>query len=198
MAFLIVGLGNPGKEYEGTRHNAGFVVLAELARRFGADPAKEKFTARLAKARVGAEDVWLLEPQTFMNLSGDAVQPAAAFLKIAPEQIVVVHDEIDLPFADVRLKKGGGHAGQNGLRSIIARLGTPEFHRVRVGIGRPGPGFRGTVSDWVLGRFEPVDRAQFPDVVARAATMVEDLVKLGPVAATNKHHAPPARSPKAG
>jgi PTH1 family peptidyl-tRNA hydrolase len=119
---------------------------------------------------------------TFMNLSGESVQPAAAFLKVAPEDIVVVHDELDLPFGDVRLKLGGGHAGHNGLRSIIERLGTPDFVRVRVGIGRPPPEFR-DVKAWVLASFGPEERTALPDVVSRALEAARRVLAEGPSAA---------------
>ncbi len=120
-----------------------------------------------------------------MNLSGDSVQPAAAFLKVAPADIVVVHDELDLPWNDVRLKVGGGHAGNNGVRSIIQRLGTPDFVRVRVGIGKPPPGFRGGGADWVLSDFDAVERAELPDVIGRVIDAVKRLAEDGLSAAMN-------------
>ena len=176
---LVVGLGNPGRQYEKNRHNVGFMVVDELLRKEGLVDFREKFNARFAKG----DSLALLEPMTFMNLSGESVQPAAAFLKVAPSEIVVVHDELDLPWGDVRLKLGGGHAGHNGLRSIIQRLGTPDFIRVRVGIGRPPPGWRGEVADFVLQDFDPVQRAELPDVVARAIDAVHRVLKEGPAAA---------------
>lgn len=190
--LLVVGLGNPGREYAETRHNVGFQVVDELSRVASADAFREKFTGEYARGRLGAEDVVLLKPATYMNLSGQSVQPAAAFFKVEPSSIVVVHDELDLPFGDVRLKKGGGHAGHNGLRSLIERLGTAEFVRVRVGIGRPPPGFKGDVAAFVLSRFDGVERAQLGDVCARAVSMVDDVAKLGVTAAMNRHNARPA------
>jgi PTH1 family peptidyl-tRNA hydrolase len=124
-----------------------------------------------------------------MNLSGDSVQLAAAFLKVAPANVIVVHDELDLPWKDVRVKVGGGHAGHNGLRSIIQRLGTPDFVRVRVGIGRPPPGFKGDVADFVLQDFDAMERAELPDVVDRAAAAVEKVVASGVAAAMNATNA---------
>ncbi|HWL87931.1 MAG TPA: aminoacyl-tRNA hydrolase, partial [Polyangiaceae bacterium] len=154
--ILVVGLGNPGKKYEENRHNVGFIAADEIHRQGSFPEWREKFSAFYAKGDHNA----LLKPQTFMNLSGDSVQPCAAFLKIEPSSIVIVHDELDLPFGDVRLKFGGGHAGHNGLRSIIQRLGTPDFARVRVGIGRPPATFRGDVADFVLTNFDPVEHAE--------------------------------------
>jgi PTH1 family peptidyl-tRNA hydrolase len=186
---LVVGLGNPGKKYERNRHNVGFMVVERLARAHGLPDLKEKFSGVWTKGELafgGARHpVAVLEPLTYMNLSGDSVQPAAAFLKVAPANVVVVHDELDLPWKDVRLKVGGGHAGHNGLRSIIQRLGTPEFTRVRVGIGRPPPGFKGDVADFVLQDFDAMERAELPDVVDRAAAAVEKVVASGIAAAMN-------------
>ncbi|MBX3210376.1 MAG: aminoacyl-tRNA hydrolase [Labilithrix sp.] len=186
---LVVGLGNPGKKYEKNRHNVGFMVVERLARSHGLPDFKEKFSAVWTKGEIAAggarHAVALLEPQTFMNLSGDSVQPAAAFLKVAPSHVVVVHDELDLPWQDVRLKVGGGHAGHNGLRSIIQRLGTPEFVRVRVGVGRPPAGFKGDVADYVLADFDAMERAELPDVVDRAAAAVERILAEGLAPAMN-------------
>jgi PTH1 family peptidyl-tRNA hydrolase len=186
---LVVGLGNPGKKYEKNRHNVGFMVVERLARSHGLPDFKEKFSAVWTKGEIavggGRHPVALLEPQTYMNLSGDSVQPAAAFLKVEPSRVIVVHDELDLPWRDVRLKVGGGHAGHNGLRSIIQRLGTPEFVRVRVGVGRPPPGFRGDVADYVLADFDAMEKSELPDVVDRAALAIEKVVADGVAAAMN-------------
>ncbi len=180
--WLIVGLGNPGREHEGQRHNLGFLVADALRRAEGWPDWREKFRALWTRGELAGQPVALLEPQTYMNLSGESVQPAAAFLKASPGEIVVVHDELDLPWRDVRIKVGGGHAGHNGLRSIIQHLG-PEFVRVRVGIGKPPPP-RDTHS-WVLAGFDPAERAELPDVVARAADAVRRIVQDGPAAAMN-------------
>jgi PTH1 family peptidyl-tRNA hydrolase len=186
--LLLVGLGNPGKEYDGTRHNIGFEAVDAIARAASATDFKEKFSGVWAKGRLGDQDVVLLKPMTFMNLSGQSVQPAAAFFKVAPADVIVFHDELDLPFGEVRLKKGGGHAGHNGLRSMIERLGTPDFGRVRLGIGRPPAGFRGDVADYVLSRFDAVEKASVPDLLKRAVAMTEDACTHGLAAAMNKHH----------
>ena len=157
---------------------------------------KEKFSGVFTRGPAFGSangDVVLLKPMTFMNLSGDSVQPASAFVKVDPAHVVVVHDELDLAFGDVRLKMGGGHAGHNGLRSIIGRLGTPDFLRVRVGIGRPrrghdetdSAGFSGDVADYVLSDFDSSERAELPDVLARAISAVQTLVEKGPSAAQN-------------
>ena len=186
---LIVGLGNPGKKYERTRHNIGFMVVERMLRMHGLGDLREKFSALWTKGDAtidaGRHAIALLLPQTFMNLSGDSVQPAATFLKVAPADILVVHDELDLPWRDVRVKVGGGHAGHNGLRSIIARLGTPDFVRVRVGIGRPPPGFKGDVADFVLQDFDASERAELPDVMDRAVAAVERVVAVGAASAMN-------------
>lgn len=179
--FLVVGLGNPGKKYERNRHNVGFMVVDRLRASHGLPDLREKFSGLFAKGDALA----VLEPQTFMNLSGDSVQPAAAFLKVEPAKIVVVHDELDLPWKDVRLKVGGGHAGHNGLRSIIGRLGTPEFVRLRVGVGRPPPGWKGDVADYVLANFDSAEQAELPDVVDRACAAVESVLTNGVAAAMN-------------
>jgi PTH1 family peptidyl-tRNA hydrolase len=186
---LVVGLGNPGKKYAKNRHNVGFMVVERLAQSHGLPDFKEKFSAVWTKGEVaaggGRHAVALLEPQTYMNLSGDSVQPAASFLKVDPSHVIVVHDELDLPWQDVRLKVGGGHAGHNGLRSIIQRLGTPEFVRVRVGGGRPPPGFKGDVADFVLADFDALERAELPDVVDRAAVAIEKILVDGIAPAMN-------------
>lgn len=146
---LIVGLGNPGKEYEATRHNAGFWLVERLADELhGAFRAEAKFHGLAAKVSIERRDLWLLKPQTYMNASGRAVSALAGFYKIEPAEILVVHDELDLPPGAAKLKKGGGHAGHNGLRDIAAALKTPDFWRLRLGIGHPGD--RAKVVDFVL------------------------------------------------
>jgi PTH1 family peptidyl-tRNA hydrolase len=158
---LVVGLGNPGREYEGSRHNVGFLVADALRQSAGWPEYKPKFSGVWTRGELSSgAPVALLKPQTYMNLSGDSVQPASAFLKIAPSDVIVVHDELDLPWRDVRLKFGGGHAGNNGVRSVALRLGTPDFVRVRIGIGKPPAGFRGGGADWVLSNFDAVERSE--------------------------------------
>jgi peptidyl-tRNA hydrolase, PTH1 family len=183
--FLVVGLGNPGRAYETHRHNVGFRVVDAIRERQGWPEYKAKFSGVWTRGLLGARPVSLLKPQGYMNLSGDSVQPAAAFLKVAPEGIIVVHDELDLAWRDIRVKVGGGHAGHNGVRSIIERLGSAAFVRVRVGIGSPGRGGR-DAADWVLSSFEPVEREALPEVLAEAVRAVESIVELGPAAAMNR------------
>ena len=153
---LIVGLGNPGAQYEQTRHNAGFWFVEEIARLKGAQFRPEsKFSGDVCKVILEGRDTWLLKPDTFMNRSGQAVQKLASFYKIPVENILVAHDELDLEPGTARLKTGGGHGGHNGLRDIIAHLGK-EFHRLRIGIGHPG--HRDQVSDYVLHRASKDDQ----------------------------------------
>ena len=155
---LLVGLGNPGSEYEGTRHNFGFMAVDEVVRRHNFSPWRNKFHGQVCEGRVlGVPDrLYTLKPMTFMNLSGQSVEAAAAFYKLAPEQIVVFHDDLDLPSGKVKVKKGGGHAGHNGLRSIDAHIGA-EYWRVRLGIGRPDN--KALVHDYVLHNFAKADAA---------------------------------------
>jgi PTH1 family peptidyl-tRNA hydrolase len=172
LDLLVVGLGNPGREYALNRHNAGFMVADELARRAGGS-WRAKFSGRLAEVRIDEHRVALLKPETFMNDSGRSVQAASAFFKLAPDAILVVHDEGDLPLGRLQVRRGGGLAGHNGLRSIAQRLGTPEFLRLRVGVGRPGRGDRRGLSDYVLSDFESDE--DVAGLVARAADAVEAL-----------------------
>jgi len=159
------------------------MVVDALAAAHGIFDWKQKFTGDYARGSLrvdgGLHDVVLLKPQTFMNASGDCVQPASAFFKVPPANLVVVHDELDVPWRAVRLKFGGGHAGHNGLRSLVARLGTADFGRVRVGIGRPPPAFKGFVADFVLCEFDLVERAEQGAVVAHAVGVVETVVSRG-------------------
>lgn len=179
---LVVGLGNPGRQYEGTRHNVGFGVVSELRRGWGLPDWRSKFSGLWTQGEWQGHAVGLLEPQTYMNASGECVQPAAAFFRVAPGELVVVHDELDLPWGTVRLKLGGGHAGNNGIRSIIERMGTPDFVRVRVGIGKPTDR---QARDHVLSGFDPLERAELPAVLARATDAVCRVLLDGLQAAMN-------------
>ena len=186
--LLVVGLGNPGAEYAASRHNLGFFVLDELASRAGSPPFRKKFHGEVADARVGGEPATLLRPMTYMNESGRSVQAAVAFYKLPLSSVLVVHDELDLPFAEVRLKSGGGDAGNRGIRSVIAQLGNPDFIRLRVGIGRPPPGFRGSPADFVLQGFPPAEKAELAALVARAADAAELVANRGLAVAMNLTH----------
>ncbi|MDE3025320.1 MAG: aminoacyl-tRNA hydrolase [Acidobacteriota bacterium] len=168
--LLVAGLGNPGREYERNRHNAGHLVVDELARRHGGS-WKSKFSGRLSEIKLDGEKLVLLKPETFMNDSGRSVAAAARFFKIEPQDVLVVHDEGDFDLGRLEIKHGGGLAGHNGLRSIAQELGTQEFTRLRIGVGRPERGDHRTLADYVLADFEPHDEADA--LVARAADSVE-------------------------
>ncbi len=171
MIKLFVGLGNPGPQYEATRHNAGFWWVDALARELKVSLVPEKgFHGLVARASVQGRTVWLLEPQTFMNLSGRAVAALARFYKIAPEEILVVHDELDVVPGQAKLKFGGSHAGHNGLRDIHAQLGTGDYWRLRLGIGHPG--VKSEVVDWVLQKPAPEQRNGLEECVARTLKAV--------------------------
>jgi PTH1 family peptidyl-tRNA hydrolase len=189
-AWLIVGLGNPGPQYERTRHNIGQLVVDELARRRGQGFRSHKANARVAEAwlRPGGPKLVLAKLNTFMNVSGGPVAGLVQFYGIPPERVVVVHDELDIPFDAVRLKIGGGHGGHNGVRDVAKALGTPDFPRVRVGIGRP-PG-RQDPADWVLQQFPASAREELALAASDAADAVERLVDEGLLAAQQVHHAP--------
>ena len=197
--WLVVGLGNPGGKYAGHRHNVGFMAIDELARREDTDAFRSKFSAEMARCRLskGDDDALLLKPQTYMNLSGDSVQPCAAFFKVPPQRIIVIHDELDLPFATVRLKSGGGHGGHNGLRSIKQRLGGADFLRIRIGIGRPPPSFRGDPADFVLSDFSMQERGELAEVLATAAKTVLDIAARGVQAAMKRRNTRPKKKKSA-
>jgi PTH1 family peptidyl-tRNA hydrolase len=176
LDLLVVGLGNPGREHARDRHNAGWLVVDELARRHEGS-FKAKFSGRLAEIRLDGAKLALLKPETYMNLSGNSLAAAARFFKLPTEQIVVVHDDVDLEHGRIQVRLGGGLAGHNGLRSIKEALGSAEVLRVRVGVGRPGRGDRRPVADYVLSPFAPEDDAE--QLVGRAADAVETLARDG-------------------
>jgi peptidyl-tRNA hydrolase, PTH1 family len=183
---LIVGLGNPGPSYAGHRHNAGFMVLDELARRVGGRFSSHKAGADVLETRLAGRRVVLARPRSFMNVSGPAVAATARFYKIPPADVVVVHDELDLDYGVLKLKRGGGEGGHNGLRSISACLGSRDYLRVRFGIGRP-PG-RMDPADFVLRDFSAEHRRELDLLVARCADAVEQLLTQGLAATQNQLH----------
>ena len=178
---LIVGLGNPGREYEETRHNIGFKVVDELADRAGVALSDKKFKARVARVRLAGCDCLLMKPQTYMNLSGESVGPALGFFKVSTDDVLVIHDDLDLEAGRIKLKQGGGHGGHNGLRSLKAHLPDDGFVRVRIGIGRPPP--RWDPVNYVLGRFSGEEQEVAAKAVYRAADAVESILELGVVKA---------------
>jgi PTH1 family peptidyl-tRNA hydrolase len=175
MIKLLVGLGNPGPEYEDTRHNAGFWWLDGAARalKVGLQPERSYF-GRAARATVDGQPVWLLAPTTFMNRSGQAVGALARFFKIQPAEILVVHDELDIDPGEAKLKKGGGHAGHNGLRDIHAQLGSGDYWRLRLGIGHPGD--KAEVANWVLKKPSPDHRVALEAAIDRSLAALPDLL----------------------
>jgi PTH1 family peptidyl-tRNA hydrolase len=168
--LLVAGLGNPGREYARNRHNVGWLVAEELAGRHGGS-WRAKFNGQLAEVRIDGHKVALLKPETYMNDSGRSVKAAMQFFKLDPDQVLVVHDETDLEAGRLQARLGGGLAGHNGLRSVNQHLGTPEFLRLRVGVGRPGRGDRRPLADWVLSDFAPDEDVD--DLVRSAADAVE-------------------------
>lgn len=183
---LIVGLGNPGEKYADTRHNAGEWLVERLARRFKVllNP-ENKFFGKTARTLLNGKEVRLLVPTTFMNLSGKAVGALASFYRIKPEEILVIHDELDLPAGTAKLKQGGGHGGHNGLKDIVAQLGNNNnFYRLRIGIGHPG--HRDLVAGYVLNKPSPADRDALEKVLDEATDCVEMIFKDGMVKATNR------------
>ncbi|HEU5075233.1 MAG TPA: aminoacyl-tRNA hydrolase [Polyangiaceae bacterium] len=181
---LVVGLGNPGPEYAATRHNAGFLVVEHFA---GTGATWSRAHRGLCTTvEVGTQRVRLVKPETFMNRSGESVAEASMFFKVPAEAVLVVHDELDLPFGQVRLKQGGGHAGHNGLKSVASALGTSEFCRLRVGIGRPGPEFSGAVADYVLSGFAAEELRLLPDVLDEGSQALGLVIRLGLAPAMNQ------------
>lgn len=175
MIKLLVGLGNPGLQYKRTRHNAGFLFLELLHSNLNATPwqLNKQFKAELAEANFEGNKILLVKPQTFMNLSGDAVGKVLNFYKIEPKQMLVVHDEIDLAFGINKLKKDGGHAGHNGLRDIIAKIGTADFFRLRLGVGRPQ---YGSVADYVLSAYSSEEDLQREKIFDRISGSISEIL----------------------
>ncbi|MGD0837142.1 MAG: aminoacyl-tRNA hydrolase [Polyangia bacterium] len=182
--WLVAGLGNPGRQYAGNRHNAGYMVVDALLGRLAARPARTRLGAELAEASVAGTKVIFCKPMEFMNASGSAIARTAGFWKIPPARILVVHDEMDLELGRLKLAESGGTAGHNGLRSIVAELGTEAFCRLRFGIGRPPARWEG--ADFVLADFTADERKALPDLLEEAADVTTTVVQDGLVAAMNK------------
>ena len=185
LDLLVVGLGNPGREHAQNRHNVGWMVVDELARRHGGS-FRGKFSGQLAEVRDGDLRLGLLKPELYMNLSGRSVVPAVRFFKVPPQQLLVVHDEGDLDLGRLQARAGGGLAGHNGLRSIAQELGTQDFLRLRIGVGRPERGDPRPLADYVLSNFDPHDDAEA--IVSRAADAVETIAHEGLEPAQRRFH----------
>lgn len=183
--WIVAFLGNPGIKYNGTRHNAGFMAADAMEKKLGVSINKMRFKALTQTVDIGGKKVLLMKPQTFMNLSGDAIVQAANFYKVPPERVIVVSDETALPIGRLRIRRGGSAGGHNGLKSVIARLGTDQFPRIRLGVGdKPHPDY--DMADWVLSAFKGQDAADMELVAERAADAVESYITEGADRAMNK------------
>lgn len=187
VQWLIVFLGNPGPRYAFTRHNAGFLAADALAEKLGVSVQRLRFHALTGQAEIAGQKVLLMKPQTMMNLSGDAVAPAAKFYKVPPERILVVSDEVSLPVGQLRIRKKGSAGGHNGLKSIISRLGSEAFPRIRVGVGAP-PHPDYDMADWVLGSFQNQDAETIRDAAKAAAEACVSYIQDGPDKAMSKYN----------
>ncbi len=183
---LIAGLGNPGRKYERTRHNIGFMLVDRLSQRYGISLNSHKFKADYGAGRMDGIDVILVKPMSYMNNSGEPLRQVAKYFKVSPADILVVHDDLDLPWEDIKIKINGGHGGHNGLRSIIKAFGTGDFKRIRIGIGRSSEHVG--VTDYVLGKFDKSDQDCLGEVIARAGDAVVTILTEGPQIAMNKFH----------
>ncbi|MDD4801357.1 MAG: aminoacyl-tRNA hydrolase [Syntrophomonas sp.] len=182
---VIVGLGNPGKDYKNTRHNVGYMVLEELAARFQIEKQESKFDAIIGHIRIKGEKVLLVKPLTFMNLSGKSVQPLVNWYKLNLDDLIVVYDDMDLPIGTIRIRNGGGNGGHNGMKSIAAHLNTQEFARVRIGIDRPE---KQDAVTWVLGRFNEEDQEQIGRTIKITADALEKWATVGIVEVMNTYN----------
>lgn len=169
---LLIGLGNPGKNYEKTRHNIGFQVIDELAKRWQAPPFQQKFNGHFTTVHTSEGKVILLKPMTYMNLSGECVRPLADYFEVDDDEIIVLYDDLDLPAGKIRLRQKGSAGGHNGMKSLIAHLGTPEFNRIRIGVDRPTGGMK--ISDYVLSPFSKDEQPLMEDAVNKSADACEE------------------------
>jgi PTH1 family peptidyl-tRNA hydrolase len=185
LDLFVAGLGNPGREYEKTRHNAGWMVVDELARRHEGS-FRSKFDGQLSEIRLGDLRLALLKPETYMNVSGKSIAAARRFFKVEPDSLLIVHDDVDLEAGRLQARAGGGLAGHNGLRSLAQHLGSQDFLRLRIGVGRPGRGDPRPVADWVLSPFAPEEDAEA--LIARAADAVETIAQDGLEAAQQRYN----------
>jgi peptidyl-tRNA hydrolase, PTH1 family len=186
VMYLIIGLGNPGSRYRKTRHNIGFMVLEKIAARWEIDLKQKSFDALWNRGKVAGKNVLLAMPQTYMNLSGNAARSLLAYFKVDISHLIVIHDDLDLPFATMRLKSGGGDAGHKGLKSIMTSLGSAEFMRIRMGIGKPSD--RTPVEDYVLQKFNSDESAMLQQAIQSASEATTDILKIGMQQAMVKYH----------
>lgn len=196
---VIVGLGNPGQEYSQTRHNVGFMAIEAFAAHLGAMNWKRKFEAELAETKIGGEQVLLVKPQTYMNLSGNAVGAILHWYKLEPEAVTAIYDDMDIPVGTARLKKRGSSGGHRGIESMLLNLGKEEFARVRIGVGRPLPGWQ--VIDHVLAKFSPADQQKIDQIIKNLIPALECIAKQGIDIAMNRYSFKPKKeknSPQAG
>ena len=187
IQWLLICLGNPGKEYENTRHNIGFMAADTLEKREGIKINKLKYRALTGELRVGSQRVLVMKPQTFMNLSGEAVKLAGGFYKIPPDHVIVISDDVSLPLGKLRIRAGGSAGGHNGLKNIIAHLGTDKFPRIKVGVGAPAHPEHEMV-DWVIGNFTPAERKQVDEAVGRALDAALCIMEKGVNEAQNRYN----------
>ncbi|MGM0644222.1 MAG: aminoacyl-tRNA hydrolase [Thermodesulfobacteriota bacterium] len=184
--YMVAGLGNPGKKYFRTRHNVGFMVADRLAEECGAVYTQSRYNAEFVKTVIEGRRLFIVKPLSYMNRSGIPIASLAAYFKIDPSCLIVVHDDLDLPFGRIRISKGRGHGGHNGIRSIVEHLGTRDFCRLRIGVGHPGES--SDVTGHVLGRFSGAEAVELDEIIQKCVEACIDVMKIGPAAAMNVHN----------